>query len=366
MIISKSIEGFWPAVAVFYPMTAERQIRITLEKKILDFQFLWVPVIALYGEAGDDFLIGMGGTDSLNGGAGNDTLLYQAGHIFNGDADWDMIRTISNDTTSLDLSTLTGSSIEQIALDNLNGFSAANTLDVRYQDVVNINATQTLYITGDVGLDTVTGNINQSNDFIGSVLLNGITMDHYSKFGANIYIQQGLLNASGGSSDIINGDAGDNTLTGTTANETLNGYDGHDTLDGNGGTDTLNGGAGDDILLYDSDDILVGGTGTDTMGVRSGDATAVTVNTTNHQSIEVIDLSNGAANTVTLVRSDIIDMSDNDDLYITGDSGIDSVDLSQFNLNKDYVGVVNVGGIDYDHYSKNGADLFVQNDLIML
>ncbi|MBW2528062.1 MAG: hypothetical protein JRI23_28025 [Deltaproteobacteria bacterium] len=81
---------------------------------------------------------------------------------------------------------------------------------------------------------------------------------------------------------LIEGDAGDNTLTGDTPDETIRGLDGDDTIQGmdgsdliggNGGTDTLNGNQGpdtvqggwgpDEVRGGGGDDVLIGGGGND-------------------------------------------------------------------------------------------------------
>ncbi|MBR1212311.1 choice-of-anchor I family protein [Bradyrhizobium sp. JYMT SZCCT0180] len=82
---------------------------------------------------------------------------------------------------------------------------------------------------------------------------------------------------------VLNGDAGDNTLTGSAlgdvlsgngGNDTLFGYGGNDTLRGGGGNDRLYGGPGSDVLLGGSgDDLLDGGEQNDQLeGGRGADA----------------------------------------------------------------------------------------------
>jgi Ca2+-binding RTX toxin-like protein len=79
---------------------------------------------------------------------------------------------------------------------------------------------------------------------------------------------------------IINGLAGDDTITGGGNSETLNGGEDNDVLNGAGGGDTLNGGLGNDELVgadgndnlsgADGIDILTGGRGADTMRGGAG------------------------------------------------------------------------------------------------
>src|SRR6185503_2961620 len=51
-----------------------------------------------------------------------------------------------------------------------------------------------------------------------------------------------------GTSDLIEGDDGDNFLAGTVNPDTIKGYGGNDTIYGGTDFDTLNGGAGDDTI----------------------------------------------------------------------------------------------------------------------
>ncbi|PPE66039.1 tandem-95 repeat protein [Caldimonas caldifontis] len=91
--------------------------------------------------------------------------------------------------------------------------------------------------------------------------------------------------ASGNSSDLIHGYAGNDTINagnghdlvhGGTGNDTLNGEDGHDVLYGGAGNDTLNGGAGNDILVGGTgNDTLTGGTGADVFRWHFGDGGVV-------------------------------------------------------------------------------------------
>ena len=70
---------------------------------------------------------------------------------------------------------------------------------------------------------------------------------------------------------VVNGSAGNDTLTAGTAADTLNGGGGHDELDGGPGDDQLNGNRGNDRLLGQADnDRLLGGGGRDTLLAGSG------------------------------------------------------------------------------------------------
>jgi Ca2+-binding RTX toxin-like protein len=73
---------------------------------------------------------------------------------------------------------------------------------------------------------------------------------------------------------IINGTAGNDSLTGTTSDDTINGLEGNDTinalagddrLDGGAGTDSLNGGLGNDTYIVTAGDVLADSGGVDTV-----------------------------------------------------------------------------------------------------
>src|SRR5918992_455910 len=64
---------------------------------------------------------------------------------------------------------------------------------------------------------------------------------------------------------VVNGTAGNDSLTGTSSADTLNGFGGNDTLNGLAGVDRLDGGAGNDTYIVTSGDVLVDSGGTDTV-----------------------------------------------------------------------------------------------------
>ena len=322
----------------------------------------------IYGDAGNDLIFGGGGTNVLNGGDGDDYLFYEATatNTYNGDAGFDVIQLGGNDTSSLDLSMMQGSSIEWINLDNYkdNG-DVANTLTGQLSDIANLNNSNALYITGDANDQVNINGLRNPQDFVENVSFNGLVMEHYNRNGYDVYIQTGLLSGTTGDGGSAGND-GDDVIIGNGDDEVLLGGAGNDTLDGNGGVDTLNGESGDDILIYDTDDTFYGGAGIDTLALNDGDASNLNVNAGNTFEIENIDMSNGVANTLFLRMNDIISMSDNDDLYVMGDGSMDRVDVSQLNASKNFVTTVSVNGIDFDQYNKNGADIFIQSDLTLI
>ena len=64
---------------------------------------------------------------------------------------------------------------------------------------------------------------------------------------------------------VINGTAGNDSLTGTEGSDSISGFGGNDTLMGLGGVDTLNGGSGNDRYIVTAGDVLVESGGIDTV-----------------------------------------------------------------------------------------------------
>jgi hypothetical protein len=72
--------------------------------------------------------------------------------------------------------------------------------------------------------------------------------------------------------DVIDGGAGNNTITGGAGDDVLTAADGNDTLTGSAGNDNLSGGGGNDTLSGGADnDTLAGGNGIDTLNGGTGD-----------------------------------------------------------------------------------------------
>ena len=75
---------------------------------------------------------------------------------------------------------------------------------------------------------------------------------------------------------MIEGNAGNDTITGTAFADTINGGDGNDTITGGGGNDTITGGNGNDTLTGSAgDDSLTGGDGNDTLTGSEGNDTLI-------------------------------------------------------------------------------------------
>ncbi|MBD2415804.1 hypothetical protein FACHB389_34460 [Nostoc calcicola FACHB-389] len=121
---------------------------------------------------------------------------------------------------------------------------------------------------------------------------------------------------------LINGDAGNNTLTGTSGNDIINGNAGDDTINAGLGADTVDGGTGTDTLIIDYSSLSV--------NIISYDGYYQTVNGINrtyYSNIERFNLKGGSGND-TLVGgtgNDTINGGAGDDI-ITKGTGVDSID----------------------------------------
>jgi len=196
----------------------------------------------LFGEAGNDILQGRGGNDFLFGGAGNDTLIGGAGddQVF-GEAGDD--RLIWNPGDGSDLNE-GGLGIDTIEVNGGNGAetftTTANGARVRFDRLdpapffLDIGSSENLVVNMNGGDDTFTA---------GNGLASLIQL-------------------------IVDGGAGNDTITGGDGNDLLFGGDGNDVITGGRGNDTVFLGAGDDTFIWnpgDGSDVVEGQAGLDTM-----------------------------------------------------------------------------------------------------
>ena len=218
----------------------------------------------LYGEGDDDTLAGGAGSDVLNGGAGIDQLYGGAGpDTLKGGSDADTLRG-SEGTDYLE----GGSGADTYVF--IPGDGARNAQG-QVDAVVDTDSNSTFQFGGGVTRQAVT------------VRRNGTTYDLLVQYGdTDAFIVSDGMNRSGASFRFSDGttatlasmlSAG---LTGGTGNDVLQGFsNSNDLLDGGAGNDTISaasgndiliGGAGDDTLLGEyGDDSLDGGSGNDTL-----------------------------------------------------------------------------------------------------
>jgi len=217
-----------------------------------------LPAAQLFGEKGNDTLIGGSGNDQLFGGTGNDILFGKGGNdlLFGGDG---------NDT-------LTGGA----GSDQMFGQAGNDRM------IWNPGDGSDLMEGGD-GIDTAEVNGGNAAETF-TVTANGTRVRFDRLDPAPFYLDIGttenlVLNMDGGDDTFIasnglatliqltvDGGAGNDTITGGDGNDMLIGGDGNDTITGGRGSDTAQLGAGDDTFVWnpgDGSDVVEGGAGTD-------------------------------------------------------------------------------------------------------
>lgn len=187
----------------------------TLDARAVSFSAL--VLVDMDGGAGNDTLLAGGFTANMIGGIGNDTLTAgfgnatmtggAGGDVFNGGAGFDVV-TESADADFI-LATVSGATSSLIT----------RTAGVTESDV--LVAIQQVNLTGGAG----DNDIDASGFTTGVVVLDG-----------------------GAGNDSLSGGANADTLLGGIGNDALDGGGGNDVLDGGAGTDSVTGGAGTDTV----------------------------------------------------------------------------------------------------------------------
>lgn len=333
------------------------------------------------GFAGDDSLHGLGGNDVLNGGADNDTL-------FGGSGEDTLIGGSGNDTYHVDdiderpvefagegvdqviatVSHTLSAHVENLTLVN-GGIGNGNELDNR----IEAGATSgTVFLDGKGGDDTLIGSnrADQIGGGEGDDVLSGRAGDDTLDGGS------GNDTVSGGDgNDWIIGDSGNDSLLGGSGNDALEGGLGRDRLDGGAGQDTCRGGTGSDTYVLDLDDLAAAGSAyTDATPFSQPDL-ADTLEFTGGQLLDLTTLDNGeitgievldltrSDNAVKLSASDVVAMSDHDDLVVMGNRGDSFVSLQQ---DWTHAADVTIGGQVYEHYVRGNVDVFVDSDMTQI
>ena len=204
------------------------------------------------GQGGNDLLRGGDGNDTLNGGDGDDNLRGDLGNdVFDGGAGNDFVTFRFDDLA-------TGVSFDASSFNSAASFTMS---DGRggIDSFVNVEA---LGITGSQGNDLLRGSLHVAGSF-------GVSVGNS-----------------------IGGQGGNDTIIGGGSTDSVNGDDGNDSVDGAGGDDFVNGGNGDDTLIGGSgSDSIDGGAGTDS--VRFTGARADYAIVFNGASVTVTDLRSG-------------------------------------------------------------------------
>ncbi len=279
---------------------------------------------SLYGQEGNDTLIGGPAADLVVGGDGNDVLRGGAG----------MDRLIG------------GIGADQLFgdddADRLEGEDGDDVLRGGRGDDYLHGGTGGDQLYGDEGDDSLTG--AEDRDYLYGGLGNDILRggDTRDILRGNEGDDQ-LFGDSG--SDLLRGDEGNDTLNGDVGSDQLYGGAGDDSLDGGTGDDTLNGDEDDDLLMgREGDDILSGGAGNDDL--RGDDGLNQLFGDDGNDLLSggpLAELLRGGAG------NDVLRGSGGDD-EIWGDAGFDVL------RGDDGDDVLN-GGLDRDElYGENGVD----------
>jgi len=235
---------------------------------------------SVYGESGDDVLLGDSITQQLNGGVGNDTLTSVGGSslswLIGGDGD-DWLRGSASDDL---LEAGSGNdTIDGGAGFDLVGFGGASGVTVD----LGVSGPQQ---TGE-GLDVLTGveavkgtdfGDTLTGDASANQLLGGAGSDVIYGLGGNdtitdegYYTDDWGFRHDGPTADYLRGGDGDDSISGGEEFDDLNGNAGNDTINGDDGDDWVVGGKDQDLLFGDEGaDIVLGNLGNDTAAGGEG------------------------------------------------------------------------------------------------
>jgi Ca2+-binding RTX toxin-like protein len=221
------------------------------------------------GSGNDDYIDGGAGADSILGGAGNDTIAYDVSDLSvdggTGNAD---VLSVATGTSVIDLTLTDDTVIKNIEIIDLRGAGSQllklSSTDIKGLDTDSDTA-NTVLVRGDNGSDSVRlvggGWSGPSQETV-----DGVTYNVYGRDGATIKVEDGV-----GVGFLINGGAGDDSVTGNGGSDEFYGGDGNDTFGAGGGDDSVDGGSGNDVLSGDiGNDTIDGGIGNDTIDGGSG------------------------------------------------------------------------------------------------
>ena len=204
----------------------------------------------IFGEAGDDLLIGGFVDDTISGGEGNDTILGRG---------------------------LDDSLFGDAGDDTLSGGNGQDLLNGGDGDDLLLGGDGDDSLFGDAGLDRLWGQLGNDQLFgsSGNNLLHGGLGDDIIHGGIgndSIWGGDGDDSLFGGlGDDWLSGEAGDDLINGGEGRDFIAGGDGEDFLAGGEGNDRIEGGEENDTLLGGNDnDYLIGGLGDDSLRGNDG------------------------------------------------------------------------------------------------
>ncbi|MDC0073802.1 hypothetical protein OAK17_02995 [Alphaproteobacteria bacterium] len=267
--------------------------------------------VMLFGDSGDDILVGSASQDIVRGGSGDDTFTLTSG----GDA---LLGETGNDTFIISTPTLLrgdGASIsggdgsDTIVLGTASStsgltFSLTNA-QIASIEILNIIPASVI-VTGFSTTFSALSTINTTST--GSAITS--LDDNLNLAAVSIGSGVSTLNATGslGVRIFDGSDSTGRTINGTNFGDVLSGAGGADTFNIGGGSDTVTGGTGNDIInITSNSDLEVadrnefsGGDGTDTVKVTSSGVSSIGLSESSaFTTLESIDLSEGSSSGVT-------------------------------------------------------------------
>ena len=340
------------------------------------------------GDAGDDSIHGGFGSDTLDGGsntAAGDTLDMVGNVTGPGDTPDDITVDLSLTPDAQGYITVNKSygGGTNTGTDRVKGFENVTT-DHGNDTLIGDNANNVL--TSGQGTDTLRGhngddtlNGGTGNDILdgglGDDTLNGgddtDTADYSNDTnGVTVNLQTGSGTDGGGNTDTLNSIEnvlgsnstliGDTLTAHSTIANVLEGNAGNDTLTGFA-ADQLIGGAGDDILntnlaaLQNSSTRMNGGADNDTLNLDEGATFNLSSYTNLIDNMEKIDFSGGNADTITISMNDVSAITGSNSLTIDVDNGTDGITVN------DYDNVVN--NVNQDVYTDSSGNTITVNFL---
>lgn len=288
----------------------------------------------LNGTEGNDYLEGVSGQHIMRGRGGDDILVYdRLDRVIDGGSGNDTLQVLASDQT---LSLSLQSRIKNI--EAIDFKSTGNTLSLTSADIARISDTGTLTVTGDrsnlVNLESGWQSLGLSDD---------MKFHEFSKNSMRLHIDArmqvmgiddlplllgdgdqtwtGDANNPEGKIDYVLAGDGNDSLTSFSPGAMLFGEAGNDSLSSTGADSTLDGGAGDDTLSVNQiDQTLIGGSGIDTLRFDITNQSFSLTEPFRLSGIEALHFSS-SGNSLTVSADDIVRISDNDTMVITGVAG---------------------------------------------